>query len=424
MSAEENTITLSGKIPGITADSRLAFGVYDDLEGAEEVGCFTRFGFGQSILKNSSDEPAAVQGHSVGDDVPHELVGHIDIRDVMTALDGETLTVTFLLRDVPETLTFDRTGVPEDALEYSWEVSVDVDSDPETGSGGYDYMLSAGYFVPRFAQGSNTVAGITQPGFVKASLWGLDREGYRVLAEADIEVEVSADDNTITLSGKIPGITAGSPLKFRAYDFFAGSVEKSSHHPLLMDLAVDSCQSDSVIIRSGQRVIDAVSDTLPAYVDITEVSSEMTGSGKLTVVFHLRDIPETLEFNRKGVFENTQEYRWEVSVDVDNNRETGLLGLGAEYALSASHFALPWASGEGAHLPVRQGLEGDFWKLDADGTGTRLGGINIDVSPEENTITLVGHIPGITSESRLIFEAYDYLNGSELIACKDSVDSR
>ena len=50
---------------------------------------------------------------------------------------------------------------------------------------------------------------------------------------------MSVDDNTITLSGEIPGITAESPLKFRAYDFFAGSVEMSSHGPSLMDLAVE-----------------------------------------------------------------------------------------------------------------------------------------------------------------------------------------
>ena len=424
VSAEEDTITLSGEIPGITEESQLAFGVYDYRGGAEEVGCLSPFGLGwPAPLQNSSDGSAVTPGQSVSGDVSQELVGHIDIRGVTTALDGETLRVTFQLRDLPETLIFARTGVPEDALEYSWEVSIDVDNDPATGSGGFDYMLSAGYFVPRFAQGSNTVAEITQPGFVKGSLWGLDREGYRVLAAADIEVEVSVDDNTITLSGEIPGITEDSPLKFRAYDFFAGSVEMSSHGPSLMDLAVDSCQSDSAVIRPGQRVIDAVSDTLPAHVDITEVSSELTGSGELTVVFHLRDIPETLKFNRKGA-ENTQEYRWEVSVDVDNNLETGLLGLGAEYSLSASHFVLPWSSGEAAHLPVRQVVEGDFWKLDPDGTGTRLGGIGIDVSSEENTITLIGYIPGITSESRLIFEAYDVLNGSELIACQVSVGSR
>ena len=419
VSAEEDTITLSGEIPGITAESQLAFVVYDYLGGAEEVGCLSPYNLGRPApIQILSDVSAATPGQSVFDDESYELVGHIDIRSVTTALVRETLSVTFQLRDIPETLTFARTGVPEHALEYNWEVSIDVDNDPETGSGGFDYMLSAGYFVPRFAQDSNTMAEITQPGFVKASLWGLDREGYRVLAEADIEVEVSVDDNTIMLSGEIPGITAESPLKFRAYDFFAGSVEMSSHGSSIMDLAVDSCQSDDAVIRPGQRVIDAVSDTLPAYVDITEISTEMTGSGKLAVVFHLRDIPETLEFNRKGA-ENTQEYRWEVSVDVDNNRETGMLRLGAEYSLSASHFVLPWSSGEAAHLPVSQGVEGDFWKLDADGTGTLLSSIKIDVSSEENTITLVGRIPGITPESRLIFEAYDLLNGSELIACKD-----
>jgi len=426
VSAETDMMTLSGRIPGITPDSRLSFTTFEHNGQLDEAGCREP----PVILKSSSQcdiDGAVTPGEGVIDDVSDTLAAHVDVTEISTSLSGETLTVVFHLRDVPEELTFNRSGVPEDALEYSWEVSVDVDADSETGNDGYDYMLSAAYFVPRFAQGSNTAAEITQPGFVRASLWGLDRKGYRVLAEADIEVEVSAAGNTITLSGEIPGITETSPLKFRAYDYFAGSVEMSTHGPplmdLLMDIAVDRCQSDSAVIRPGQRVIDAVSDTLPAHVDITEISSELTGSGVLAVVFHLRDIPETLEFNRKGAG-NTQEYRWEVSVDVDNNRETGLPGLGAEYSLSASHFVLPWSSGEAAHLPVRQGVEGDFWKLDADGAGARLGGINIDVSSEENTITLVGHIPGITSESRLIFEAYDVLNGSELIACQAFDDSR
>ena len=367
-------------------------------------------------LQSSSDEHAAVQGQSVVDDVPHELVGHIDIRDVMTVLDGETLSVTFQLRDVPETLTFDRTGVPEHALEYNWEVSIDVDNDPETGSDGFDYMLSAGYFVPRFAQDSNTVAEITQPGFVKASLWGLDRRGLQGSGRGRYRgrgVCRRQHDNALWRDSRDHGRIAA---QFRAYDFFAGSVEMSSHGPSITGLVASPCHPEDAAIRPGQSVVDTISDTLPAHVDITEVSTEMTGSGQLAVVFHLRDIPETLEFNRKGVSKNTQEYRWEVSVDVDNNRETGLLG--AEYSLSASHFVQPWSSGEAAHLPVRQGVEGDFWQLDVDGTGTLLSSIKIDVSSEENTITLIGHIPGITPESRLVFEAYDFLHGSEQVACQ------
>ncbi|MYH61865.1 MAG: hypothetical protein F4148_08895, partial [Caldilineaceae bacterium SB0675_bin_29] len=204
---------------------------------------------------SSSDGSSATSGQPVYDDVPDDLVGHIDIRDVTTALDGETLSVTFELRDVPETLTFARTGVPEDALEYSWEVLIDVDNDPATGSGGFDYMLSAGYFVPRIAHDFNAVAEITHPGFVKARLWGLDRARFRVLAEADIEVNVSVDDNTITLTGEIPGITAESRLKFRAYDFFGGSVETSSHVPLITGQAGDSAPESLAPISVPERVV-------------------------------------------------------------------------------------------------------------------------------------------------------------------------
>lgn len=415
VSAEEDTITLSGEIPGITAESQLAFGVYDYLGGAEEVGCLTPFGLGRpASFQGSSDGSEVTPGQSVSEDVSHELVGHIVIRDVTTTVDGETLTVTFHLRDVPETLTFDRTGVPEHALEYNWAVSIDVDNDPETGAGGFDYVLSAGYFVHPLAKDSNTVAKITQPGFVTAGILGLDREGNRVLAEADIEV--SAEENTITLSGEIPGITEESPLQFKAYDYIGGSVAMSRAVPSNAGLAADSCQSDSAVIRPGQQVIDAVSDALPAYVDITEVSTALTGE-TLSVVFHLRDVPDTLEFNRKGVEQNMLEYSWQVSVDVDNNRETGG-HLGAEYSLSASHFVFSPSSDKGVHLPIEEAVQADSWQMDADGTGTQLSRIGIYVSSEENTITLIGHISGITPQSRLEFEAYDFLHGSEQVACQ------
>ena len=415
VSADEDTITLSGEIPGITAESQLAFGVYDYLGGSEEVGCLTPFGLGRpASFQGSSDGSEVTPGQSVSEDVSHELVGHIVIRSVTTTVDGETLTVTFYLRDVPETLTFDRTGVPEHALEYNWAVSIDVDNDPETGAGGFDYVLSAGYFVHPLAKDSNTVAKIAEPGFVTAGILGLDREGNRVLAEADIEV--SAEENTITLSGEIPGITEESPLYFKAFDYFDGSVEMSSAVPSIADLSARPCRADEVAITPGQRVADAISETLPAHVDITEVSTALTGE-TLSVVFYLRDVPETLEFNRNGVEQNMLEYSWQVSVDVDNNRETGG-HLGAEYSLSASHFVFSPSSDKGVHLPIEEAVQADSWQMDADGTGTQLSRIGIYVSSEENTITLIGHISGITPKSRLEFEAYDFLHGSEQVACQ------
>ena len=415
VSAEEDTVTLSGEIPGITAESLLAFGVYDYLGGAEEVGCLTPFGLGRPAqFQDPSDESAAMPGQSVSDDVSHELVGHIDIRNVTTTVDGETLTVTFHLRDVPETLTFDRTGVPEHALEYSWAVSIDVDNDPETGPGGFDYMLSAGYFVPPLAKDSNTEARMTEPGFVTAGILGLDAEGNRVLAEADIEV--SAEENTITLSGEIPGITEESPLYFKAFDYFDGSVEMSSDVPSIADLSARPCRADEAAIRPGQRVVDAISDTLPAHVDITEVSTTLTGE-TLSVVLHLRDVPKTLEFNRKGVEENMLEYSWAVSIDVDDDREAGLQG--AEYSLSASHFVFYPSNDEGVHQPIEEAVQTDIWEMDPESLGAAyLSSASVEVSSEENTITLVGDIPGITPQSRLEFEAYDFLHGSEQVACQ------
>ena len=111
------------------------------------------------------------------------------------------------------------------------------------------------------------------------------------------------------------------------------------------------------------------------------------------------------------------EYNWQVSVDVDNNRETGG-SLGDEYTLSAMRFVPPSSSGETVQLPIRQGVQANSWQIEADGTGVYLSSISIEVSPEEDTITLIGNVPGITSQSRLIFDTYDHLNGSEQVACQ------
>ncbi|MCY3707448.1 MAG: hypothetical protein OXG26_01045 [Caldilineaceae bacterium] len=361
------------------------------------------------------DGPAAASGQDERNDTARDLVAHIDILGVATALDGETLTVTFQLRDLPETLTFNRTGVPKHALEYNWEVSIDVDNDPETGSADFDYMLSAGYFVHPLAKNSDTVAEITEPGFVKAGLWGLNRRGYRVPAEADVAIEVSAAENTITLVGDIPGITEASRLKLRAYDFFAGSVEMSGHGPSITGLAASQCMPDRPIITPGQTVLDAAGDVPAAHVDILEINSALSGE-RLTVTFQLRDVPETLTFDRTGVPESALEYNWDVSIDVDNDRTTGSHGF--DYALSAMHFVFPRAGGinRTAAIDALGVLQTNTWELDRHDSMTVDWG-SLEVSAEDNTITLSGKVPGITADSRLAFGAFDFLGGTEEVGC-------
>ena len=423
VSVEDNTITLSGKIPGITAESRLAFGAIDFLGGTEEIGCFLSNSLGHQPVRQCTPYDAPVRaGNAVADDVSDVPAAHIDITAVDTSLSGETLTAVFHLRDVPEALTFDRAGVPDDEPEYSWKVFVDADNDPETGFGGIDYTLSAVHKVSSSSSGSGTTAPIAAGRNVQVSTRKLTPgEGFVLLEDA--RIEVSAEDNTITLSGEIPGITTVSPLAFEAYDYSGGREKVGCLSPVPVVIYEGRCDSDDAMIAPGQTVLDGITDTLPAYMDITEVSTTLTGE-TLAVVFHLRDLPETLEFNREGVRADMLEYLWSVSIDVDNDRKTGGY-LGDEYTMSASRFRHPSFSDAGVHLPIEEAVQVDTWKMDPYGLGAAyLSSASIEVSSEENTITLVGDIPGITSESRLEFEVYDFLHGYEQVTCQVSVDSR
>ena len=423
VAAEDNTITLSGKVPGITAESRLAFGAFDYLGGTEEVGCFLSYGMGQPLIRQCTPYDAPVRaGNAVADDLSDVPAAHIDITAVDTSLSGETLTAVFHLRDVPAALTFDRAGVPDDEPEYSWKVFVDADNDPETGFGGIDYTLSAVHKVSSSSSGSGTTAPIAAGRNVQVSTRKMTPgEGFVFLEDA--RIEVSAEDNTITLSGEIPGITTVSPLAFEAYDYSGGTEKVGCLSPVPVVIYEGRCDSDDAMIAPGQTVSDGITETLPAHMDITEVSTTLTGE-TLAVVFHLRDLPETLEFNREGVRADMLEYLWSVSIDVDNDRKTGGY-LGDEYTMSASRFRHPSFSDAGVHLPIEEAVQVDTWKMDPYGLGAAyLSSASIEVSSEENTITLVGDIPGITSQSRLEFEVYDFLHGYEQVTCQVSVDSR
>ena len=80
--------------------------------------------------------------------------------------------------------------------------------------------------------------------------------------------------------------------------------------------------------------------------------------------------------------------------------------------------AIPSFSDAGVHLPIEEAVQVDTWRMDPHG----LGRASIDVSSEENTITHVGEIPGISSESQLEYEAYDFLHGCERVTCRVPVD--
>ena len=206
-------------------------------------------------------EPIAA-GDSATDAVADVAAAHIDITDVETSLSGESLTVVFHLRDLPNFLTFNRAGVPRGAIEYFWRVAVDVDNDRGTGRGGFDTLLSAYHVVSASERLQDTAAPIGE--ILQATTWGRDRAGHSGRGRAD--VEVSAESDTITLVAVIPGITAQSRLSFATLDLldYAASDHIECHAPYSHFASSWWCQAGAYAVPAGRTVSDAAADTTKA----------------------------------------------------------------------------------------------------------------------------------------------------------------
>jgi len=156
---------------------------------------------------------------------------YIDVLSLDSNLAGQTLLATFHIRDVPPQLVFNRVGIAEHYLEYSWEVLVDVDNNPQTGDQfgiyrGTEYFVAAMHFV--FTPNASTALPI--PNGVQVNVWQFDPSPgcsscYRSVSGASLAVDSQAD--TLSLSGTIPGIQANSRLSFRAYDYNPGGAHLS-----------------------------------------------------------------------------------------------------------------------------------------------------------------------------------------------------
>ena len=390
------------------------------------IGCFPVFGERVTLGGCESGPSAILPGQTAIDEISHSLPPHIDITEVDTYLRDDILTVVFHFRELPFRLTFDRTGTYEGQMEYVWEVLVDVDNDKETGADGNDFALSAFHFVPQSKAGARTTQSIENATY--GSGWVLSSDSApesRFLGSATLEQ--SAEDNTLTLSGAVDGITPQSRLTFRAYDSMYGSDTVGCLASAFWEDAPPTCGSVETFT-PGDSVTDDVSDVQVrslassdksvdddnAHIDITGIDSSLSGE-KLTVVFHLRDLPENLTFNRTGITKRTMEYWWQVQIDVDNNRNTGF-GGGYEYLLSAYHIAFGLNGKENHLTPISYGLRSDVWRVSARRYDT-FGESSYIASAEADTITLFGTIPGITADSRLTFVTTDALRGEDQLEC-------
>ena len=88
-------------------------------------------------------------GQSASDPILSSLPAYIDIVGVDSSLEGDTLTATFFLRDIPQDLPVNRKGVENMHLEYMWTVSISNEVGETDASDQAEYTFATFYTAER-----------------------------------------------------------------------------------------------------------------------------------------------------------------------------------------------------------------------------------------------------------------------------------
>ena len=168
-------------------------------------------------------------GQSSGDQTSDELPGHVDILSVASRLEDETLTAVFHLRNIPQELTVNREGVHHMHQDYGWNVDIDIHGEVRDISADYslfDYTLRAENSTEKSPSDPLPTTGPFEDVMNPLLLEFVHDTENNYLTHKHLNgnsrLLVSYEDNTLTLSGQIPGITRESTLLFWAYDTLAG----------------------------------------------------------------------------------------------------------------------------------------------------------------------------------------------------------
>ena len=166
---------------------------------------------------------AMLPGQSVEESATWDLPGHVDIIGASSELDGEVLTATFRLRDLPEEPELVQ-GIGHFRDEaYRWAVLISIGGDPLTPLNHPDYRFQATYYDPevqRFALNRIVPA---EP-YITTSIFKVGRATTTCdYLEEEVEVAFSHEDGTLTLAARIPGITDTSTIAFLAHNFLTFS---------------------------------------------------------------------------------------------------------------------------------------------------------------------------------------------------------
>lgn len=170
-------------------------------------------------------------------------------------------------------------------------------------------------------------------------------------------------------------------------------------------------------LKAGESADDPVAMNIPGYIDIVRVETALDGE-ILTATLYLRELPEQLEFSRKGAASDSPEYMWMIHIDTDLIEESEPERF--EYMFGA--FAMTnigMTSGKSTILPLEEGLQIILWETRSpDGLDSVPTDSSMSISHELNTISLTSEISGISPNSDLTFVALDLLlNAHDSVSC-------
>ena len=183
-------------------------------------------------------------GHSADDLPTNDVPDYVDIVRVESSLDGEILTVVFYLKSLSQEVTVNREGLSDSAIdsdeagipfEYYWNVNIDVHGAAQSPNNNtlFDYMFSAvidpgslGLESPPTALDFEDALDLSFFAFDHPA----DRQRLSRLHHAGpAQLHISYEDNSLTFSSKVPGITDNATLFFYADDVLLGHDGISCH---------------------------------------------------------------------------------------------------------------------------------------------------------------------------------------------------
>jgi len=176
-------------------------------------------------------------GHGADDLPTNDVPDYVDVLRVESSLEGETLTVVFYLKSLPQELTVKREGLSdldidggaaEIYYEYYWNVNIDVEGAARSPSNNslFDYMFSA-VIDPGTLDSESSPTELDFQTALELNFFRFehpaDRQQLSHLRHAgNAQLQVAYEDSSLTFSGHVPGITDNSTLFFYTGDVLLG----------------------------------------------------------------------------------------------------------------------------------------------------------------------------------------------------------